>query len=163
MASIDTGGGRGGKKAVDQEIPLIPFIDLLLCCVMFLLVTAVWNQLAAMNANQQIPGKATTEDEIPEDEKVKLILQVRNTGYVLASSAGESVAIQKRVTGNQRTYDVDELNTKLNEWKQAWDKRDDLIVAPEDGVQYQDVITAMDAATAAGFPQLSLADAATML
>jgi biopolymer transport protein ExbD len=36
---------------VDSEIPLVPFIDLLLCCVMFLLVTAVWNQLAAVETS----------------------------------------------------------------------------------------------------------------
>ena len=163
MAAISSGGGKGNKKAVDQEIPLIPFIDLLLCCVMFLLVTAVWNQLAAMEAKQQIPGQVTSEDSPPEDEKVKLILQVRNTGYVLASSAGESVEIRKKVAGSNREYDVAELNTKLGEWKLAWDKRDDLIVAPEDGVSYEEVIRAMDAATAAGFPMLSVADAATMM
>ena len=32
MASIATGNGHGGKKTVDHEIPLVPFIDLLLCC-----------------------------------------------------------------------------------------------------------------------------------
>ncbi len=69
MAGVSTGGGgHGGKKSVDQDIPLIPFIDLLLCCVMFLLVTAVWNQLARINANQQTPGAVTTPpDEPPPD------------------------------------------------------------------------------------------------
>ena len=133
MAAIDSGGGNSGKKAVNQEIPLIPFIDLLLCCVMFLLATAVWNQLAAMNANQQVPGQASTEDAPPEDEKVKLILQVRNSGYVLGSSAGESIDIKKRAVAEQKEFDVEELSTKLGQWKQAWDTRDDLIVAPEDG------------------------------
>ncbi|MEM8607791.1 MAG: biopolymer transporter ExbD [Myxococcota bacterium] len=160
MASIETGGGGSGKKAVNQEIPLIPFIDLLLCCVMFLLATAVWNQLAAMNANQQVPGQASTEDAPPEDEKVKLILQVRNAGYVLGSSAGESIDIKKRVVSNEREFDVDELKAKLAQWKQAWDKREDLIVAPEDGVRYEDVIVAMDVASAAGFTALSMADGA---
>ncbi|MEM7137592.1 MAG: biopolymer transporter ExbD, partial [Myxococcota bacterium] len=152
--------GGSGKKAVNQEIPLIPFIDLLLCCVMFLLATAVWNQLAAMNANQQVPGQASTEDAPPEDEQVKLILQVRNAGYVLGSSAGESIDIKKRVVSNEREFDVDELKAKLAQWKQAWDKREDLIVAPEDGVRYEDVIVAMDVASAAGFTTLSMADGA---
>ncbi|MEZ4286791.1 MAG: biopolymer transporter ExbD [Polyangiales bacterium] len=164
MASIDSGGGgKGGKKPVDQEIPLIPFIDLLLCCVMFLLATAVWNQLAALNANQQVPGQAATEDAPPEDEKVKLILQVRNAGYVLASTAGESIEIKKIGSSDQREYDVDELKKKLGEWKQAWEERDDLIIAPEDGVVYEDVVHAMDAASGAGFSKLSMSDAAAML
>ena len=81
MASISTGGnGHGGKKDVDAEIPLIPFIDLLLCCVMFLLVTAVWNKLARINANQQVPGQQSQMDE-PQEEQVRLYLQVRATGY----------------------------------------------------------------------------------
>ena len=162
MASIDT-GGESGKKPVNQEVPLIPFIDLLLCCIMFLLATAVWNQLASMNANQQVPGQASTEDAPPEDEKVKLILQIRNAGYVLGSSAGESIDIKKRVVAEQREFDVDELKSKLGQWKQAWDKREDLIVAPEDGVRYEDVIIAMDVASAAGFTTLSMADGATFL
>jgi len=163
MEAIDSGGGRSGKKAVNQEIPLIPFIDLLLCCVMFLLATAVWNQLAALNANQQVPGQASTEDAPPEDEKVKLILQVRNSGYVLGSSAGESIDISKRAVADQKEFDVDELQAKLAQWKQAWDDRDDLIVAPEDGVRYEDVVRAMDVATAAGFENLSMADGAAFL
>ena len=163
MAAIDAGGGDSGKKSVNQEIPLIPFIDLLLCCVMFLLATAVWNQLAAMNANQQVPGQASTEDAPPEDEKVKLILQVRNSGYVLGSSAGESIDIKKRAVAEQKEFDVEELSTKLGQWKQAWDDRDDMIVAPEDGVRYEDVIRAMDVASAAGFINLSMADGAAFL
>ena len=163
MAAIDAGGGGNGKKSVNQEIPLIPFIDLLLCCVMFLLATAVWNQLAAMNANQQVPGQASTEDAPPEDEKVKLILQVRNSGYVLGSSAGESIDIKKRAVADAKEFDVDELTVKLNQWKQAWDDRDDMIVAPEDGVRYEDVIRAMDVASAAGFINLSMADGAAFL
>ncbi|MCZ6806444.1 MAG: biopolymer transporter ExbD [Deltaproteobacteria bacterium] len=163
MASIDAAGRGSGKKPVNQEIPLIPFIDLLLCCVMFLLATAVWNQLAAMNANQQVPGQASTEDAPPEDEKVRLILQVRNSGYVLGSSVGESIDIKKRVVTDQREFDVDELKTKLAQWKQAWDTREDLIVAPEDGVRYEDVIVAMDVASAAGFTTLSMADGAAFL
>ena len=63
MASIGGGGGgHGGKKTVDQEIPLVPFIDLLLCCVMFLLVTAVWNQLARIEANQNVPSTSAPSD-----------------------------------------------------------------------------------------------------
>src|SRR5512140_744116 len=57
MAGIDTGGGHGGKRATNHEIPLIPFIDFLLCLVAFLLVTAVWSQMARMRADAQVPGK----------------------------------------------------------------------------------------------------------
>src|SRR3954447_19386438 len=95
MASISAGGGHGGKKSVDSEIPLIPFIDLLLCCVMFLLVTAVWNRLARLDANQQVPSTQAPQDAPPPEESISLYLQVTQTAYVIASSAGERMEIPK--------------------------------------------------------------------
>ena len=159
MASIDTGGGHGGKKSVDQEIPLIPFIDLLFCCVMFLLATAVWNQMARISANQSVPGQAAQEDQPPPEERVKLILQVQASGYTLASTAGDSISIPK----NGDEYNVAELASKLQERKRLEPNRQDIIVAPEDGVRYEEVVRAMDMVVGEGFPQMSLGDAASLL
>ena len=75
MASISTGGGDGhGKKSVDAEIPLIPFIDLLLCCVMFLLVTAVWNKLDALKqrVDQQVSAARTKSQGVLDDLQQRL-------------------------------------------------------------------------------------------
>jgi biopolymer transport protein ExbD len=158
MGGINVGGGgHGGKKAVDSEVPLIPFIDLLLCAVMFLLVTAVWNQLARINANQQQPGQSAPEDAPPPEERVKLILQVQNTGYTLASTAGERITIAK----NGEVYDVEELRNKLQERRRLEPNRRDMIIAPEDGVLYNDVVAAMDVVVGEGFADMSLSDGAS--
>jgi biopolymer transport protein ExbD len=160
MASISAGGGgHGGKKSLDHSIPLVPFIDLLLCCVMFLLVTAVWNQLARLNSNQQQPGQPKEQmDTPPEEPKIKLILQVQSTGYVLATTAGERTAIPK----NGDTYDVEELLKKLKERRELEPNRKDITVAPEDGTMYQDVVTAMDVVVGEGYEAMSLSDGATL-
>jgi biopolymer transport protein ExbD len=157
MGGISMGGGHGGKKSVDSEIPLVPFIDLLLCCVMFLLVTAVWNQLARLNANQQQPGQQAP-NEPPPEEKIKVILQVQSTGYVLASTAGDRIEVPK--TGDQ--YDNEGLRTKLQDRKRSEPNRKDLVVAPEDGVHYEDVVSAMDMVVGEGFPDMSLSDGSTL-
>ena len=151
------GGGHGGKKSVDSEIPLIPFIDLLLCCVMFLLVTAVWNQLAKLNANQQQPGQQAP-NEPPPEEKVKVILQVQASGFVLASTAGDRIEVPK--TGDQ--YDMEGLREKLQERKRLDPNRKDLVVAPDDGVRYEDVVASMDMVVGEGFPDMSLSDGSTL-
>jgi biopolymer transport protein ExbD len=151
------GGGHGGKKSVDSEIPLVPFIDLLLCCVMFLLVTAVWNQLARLDANQQQPGQQAP-NEPPPEEKIKVILQVQASGFVLASSAGDRIEIPK--SGD--TYDMEQLREKLQERKRLEPNRKDLVVAPEDGVQYKDVVASMDMVVGEGFPDMSLSDGSTL-
>jgi biopolymer transport protein ExbD len=157
MGGINVGGGHGGKKAVDSEIPLVPFIDLLLCCVMFLLVTAVWNQLARLNANQQQPGQQAP-NEPPPEEKIKVILQVQATGFVIASTAGDRIEIPK--SGDQ--YDLEGLREKLQERKRLEPNRKDLVVAPEDGVRYDDVVASMDMVVGEGFPDMSLSDGSTL-
>ncbi|MCA9600934.1 MAG: biopolymer transporter ExbD [Myxococcales bacterium] len=159
MASISTGSEGGGRKTVDSEIPLVPFIDLLLCCVMFLLATAVWNQLARINANQQTPGQERPQDEVPPEEKVKLVLQIsKDSGYVLASTAGDRTEIAK----NGEAYNLEELLTRLKARKQIEPNRTDIIVAPEDGVRYEDVVATMDVVVGDKkdplFPDLSLTD-----
>jgi len=157
MGGISMGEGGGGKKATNSEIPLVPFIDLLLCCVMFLLVTAVWNQLARIDANQQQPGQQAPDDPPPE-EKIKVVLQVQATGYVIASTAGDRVEIPK--VGD--AYDVEALREKLQDRKRLEPNRRDLVVAPEDGVVFEAVIGAMDTVVGEGFPEMSLSDGATL-
>jgi biopolymer transport protein ExbD len=158
VASISAGGGHGGKKSVDHSIPLVPFIDLLLCCVMFLLVTAVWNQLARLNANQQQPGQPQMDTPPPEEPQIKLILQVQNSGYVLATTAGDSTTIPK----NGDAYDLEELIKKLKERRELEPNKKDITVAPEDGVHYEDVVKAMDTVVGEGYEAMSLSDAAGM-
>jgi len=157
MGGINVGGGHGGKKSVDSEIPLIPFIDLLLCCVMFLLVTAVWNQLARLDANQKQPGQQAPDDPPPE-EHIKVVLQVQASGYVIASTAGDRVEIPK--VGDK--FDLEQLREKLQERKRLEPNRKDLVVAPEDGVMYSDVVEAMDTVVGEGFPDMSLSDGSTL-
>jgi len=158
VAGISAGGGHGGKKSVDHSIPLVPFIDLLLCCVMFLLVTAVWNQLARINANQQQPGQPQMDTPPPEEPQIKLILQVQNAGYVLATTAGDSTTIPK----NGDAYDLEELIKKLKERRELEPNKKDITVAPEDGVHYEDVVKAMDTVVGEGYEAMSLSDAAGM-
>jgi biopolymer transport protein ExbD len=158
MASISAGGGHGGKKSVDHSIPLVLFIDLLLCCVMFLLVTSVWNQLARINANQQQPGQPQMDTPPPEEPQIKLILQVQASGYVLATTAGERTQIPK----NGDAYDNEELIKKLKERRELEPNRKDLTIAPEDGVRYDAVVDAMDIVVGEGYEAMSLSDGATL-
>ncbi len=157
MGGISTGSGGGGKKSVNSEIPLIPFIDLLLCCVMFLLVVAVWNQLARLDANQQQPGQQAP-NEPPPEEKIKVVVQIQETGYVIASTAGDRIEIPK--VGDD--YDLEGLREKLQERKRLEPNRRDITVAPEDGVVYEDVIATMDMVVGEGFPEMSLSDGSSL-
>ena len=151
MATINVGSGRSGKKPVDADIPLIPFIDLLLCCVMFLLVTAVWNQLASIDLVQRVPGESTI-DEPPE--RLTLLLQVTPDGYVVSSSAGDRLEIPK----HGDAYDAELLGEKLAVYRERDPAHHGLTVSVDDGIPVQFVIQAMDTARSSGFTALALSD-----
>lgn len=150
MATIDVGTGAGGKKEVDANIPLIPFIDLLLCCVMFLLVTAVWNQLASHDVVQDVPGREAA-DAAPV-EPIRLSLLVGHQGYVVWSTAGDRFEIPMR----DGDYDADALETRLAIYRRHDPNRVDLVLTSEDGVAFEHIIRAMDLARGEGFEQLAL-------
>lgn len=72
MGGVDVGGGgKGGRKQLDSEINMIPMIDLLLVTISFLLITAVWTQMARINADAKVKSNKPAPDEQPEDSKPK--------------------------------------------------------------------------------------------
>jgi biopolymer transport protein ExbD len=83
---------------------------------------------------------------------------VQASGFVIASTAGDRIEIPK--VGD--AYDLEALREKLQERKRLEPNRRDLVVAPEDGVVYQDVIAAMDTVVGEGFPEMSLSDGAAL-
>src|SRR5579883_2870817 len=87
--------GKGGKKPVDAAINLVPFIGLLSCCISFLLITAVWTQLARMDVTQKSKAPSGAVDE-PPTPQVSLTLYINTDGYVFSKSTGESTPIEKK-------------------------------------------------------------------
>jgi len=151
MAAIQTQGQPGGKKAVDAEIPLVPFIDLLLCCIMFLLVTAVWNQLGSLSVNQRT---GPTPDAPPVLQHESLILQMGHGGYVLASTTGDRLEIPR----SEDRYDTVALRERLEERRRMAPNMRAIVLAPEDGIDYAQIIETMDTLTGTGFDDVSLSD-----
>jgi len=88
--------GKGGKKPLDASLNLVPFIDLLSCCISFLLITAVWTQLARMDVQQKGQSSAGASDEKPPENVVQLTLFIDKDGYTFAKSTGENTPIPKK-------------------------------------------------------------------
>jgi len=150
MGGLDVGSHGSHKKSVDSSVPLVPFIDLLLCCVMFLLVTAVWNQLGSHDAVQNVPGESTV-DQAPV-ERLRLVLHVGADGYELSSTAGDRYAIPKL----DGAYDGEGLQARLRVYRQSLPSEHAITVVADDGVVYDAVVQAMDAAAAQGFTGFAL-------
>jgi hypothetical protein len=88
MASVGAGGSPSGRRALDYELALVPFIDFLLCLVAFLLVTAVWSQLARLRADARVPGSTLApSSELP----LELHVSVADDSFSLRWQQGATV------------------------------------------------------------------------
>src|SRR6187399_3751017 len=82
MAGIDVGGQS--KRSMDHSLPLVPFIDFLLCVISFLLITAVWSQMARLNADAAVPGRSERPPEDPKDRTLHVEVKTTAQGYAFA-------------------------------------------------------------------------------
>jgi len=146
--------GKGGKKPLDAAINLVPFIDLLSCCISFLLITAVWTQLARMDVTQKGQGAAGSTDEKPPEPTVNLTLYIDKDGYTFAKSTGESTPIPLK--GDD--YDYVKLADILKDAKTAYPDKNDIAVKADDSVLYNKIIHTMDIVLSAKFPDIGLSD-----
>jgi biopolymer transport protein ExbD len=152
--------GTGDKKSVNVELNIIPFIDLMSCLTCFLLITAVWVNIAQLNI--QPKGKTRDQAQVQQDdEHVTLSVLVQSDKiWVGLSRVNEFQEIPKK--GDDQ--DWDKLETTLKEHKASafFTDRADLEIAAESTVtapvKYQDIIHAMDIAVKVGFVDVGLSD-----
>jgi len=155
--------GTDEKGSVNVELNIIPFIDLMSCLTAFLLVTAVWVNIAQINI--QPKGKTRDTSNVQkDDETVTLSVLVQaDRIWVGLSRVNEFQEIPKLAEGDQ---DWTKFETTLKEHKASafFADRADLEIAAESTTQspvkYQDVIRAMDYAIKVGFIDVGLSDPA---
>jgi biopolymer transport protein ExbD len=145
-------GGKSGKKSLNADLNLVPYIDLLTCMVAFLLITAVWSQLARLEAHQKGQGQAG--EETPPEKIVKLVVVVNSEGFNLV--AGDD---QQPIPKKGDLYDFEKLGDELKKFKDAHPDKSDVQVASEDTIKFETLVKAMDTALTARFPDISLIDA----
>ena len=150
MASIGVGGAQGARKVLSTEIPLTPFIDLLLCCVMFLLVTAVWNQLASLDA--QARAQASQGVDAPVEDALKLAVHVSQAGYEVTTGAGDRVVLPRQ----QGQLDVAALRERMKSLRTSLPANAMLTLLADDGVPMASVTSTMDTLRGAGFAAITL-------
>lgn len=151
--SVDTGGGGG--KSVDVEINLVPFIDLMSCLVAFLLITAVWTNLAQIKITPKGVGR-DSEQQLPQEPPINISVLVAQDSHWIGLTTGDRRQIKK--AGDE--WDYAGLEQVLTEYKaQAiFTTRSDIEIAAEDGVPYQQIISTMDKAIGKGFQDIGFVD-----
>ena len=151
------GGGKRRKKSLDAVINVVPAIDLLSCCITFLLYTAVWTQISRLQVQQL--GTGAPEIEQTEQQKQLLVtLAMGERGFNLSTSAGLSLDIPSLGRGQDGIvrYDLKVLGDKLKQLKSENPETAAVTVSAEDTVNYGDLVQVIDACIGAGLVSVAV-------
>ena len=148
-------GHGGGKREMDAELNLVPFIDLMSTCICFLLITAVWTQVSMIQIGSSIYGKKNDSGQVdtPQKEQISLKLDINQQGYSVTAGR-QSLRIPKTKGGE---YDQDSLISQLRDIKTKFPDKTDGIISLLDEIKYDELIRGMDAFMTAGFPEIAIA------
>ena len=93
MAGVNVqSGAPSGRRPVDGEINMIPMIDLLVSCISFLLITAVWSQMARVHTNAEQPGAPNTDPTTTRAPEPVLHVDAKSDGaFALSWRQGKTV------------------------------------------------------------------------
>jgi biopolymer transport protein ExbD len=162
MGGVDV-GDSGKKRSMNHDINMIPFIDLLLCSIAFLLITAVWVTNSRINADAQVPGPPDPQKELtPQAPEKVLHLHISDTEFGLVWKQGATVVSENRMpkipveleSGTGRTVlRYPDLAKKIEEeWKQQRshfdvnDKKvDQCTLYSDNRTPYRELIAVLDA------------------
>ena len=115
-----------------------------------LLITAVWTQLARLEVQQKGQGESSGG----ESPQTKIAVMVHASGFAVVVDQD-----QRPLPEVQGDYDYATLTKELKRLKESYPDKTDVQVLSEDAIKFDVLVKTMDAAMAAGFPDLSLLDA----
>ena len=158
MAGVDVGGPSGHKRATNSDINMIPFIDLLMCTIAFLLITAVWVTSSRIELDAQLPGPPGGEDSHPVERMLHVTvgendfaLVWKNANTVLSEVHVPRHAVE--VGGVEKVSRYPELARAIEkDWAQFHEhfdesdrKQDQLVLHSDDHAPFRDLVAVMDA------------------
>lgn len=149
MAQIE---GESGGRQVNVEPNLVPFIDLMSVCIIFLLVTAVWTQVSMIELGASIYGKKIGEDTpVSEQASVEIHVKVTKSGYIVKEGAN-AFSIRK----HEGEYDVQSLYDQLKVIKKRNFNVSAASISLDNKLKYNEMVEGMDAMLNAGFPEIAV-------
>lgn len=144
-----------GKGREEPEINLIPFIDVLLVILIFLMITTTYSKFSELpvtlpTADAQQALEQPNEINVTVDAKGRYA--INGTRVVASDAAG--LAKELTLAANKEPAEV----AKENVAKPDGAKKDPLIIINADALAvHQKVINVLEAARSAGFPKVTFA------
>jgi biopolymer transport protein ExbD len=145
------------SDSIEPEIDLDvkPMMNVLIILIPFLVSVAEYTRLAIIDMS--LPPNVTSVGGAGAGEKPRLKLTVVVTPAYFCVTLGETMLDSLARKGQE--YPYDSLAGRLSERRLTADVKDEVIIAPRDGIAFKYVVRVMDACRKTGFDKISLASA----
>lgn len=163
MGGVDVESGGSKKRATNSDINMIPFIDLLMVTIAFLLITAVWTTSSRLPANAQTPGATGCGEECPPEGKT-MHVHVNDAEFNVVWKSGATTLTEQRIPRKSADAEVSgasvvrypELAKVIeDEWKRNGDHRnpadkavDRAVIHTADQLPFKEIAAVLDAINA---------------
>jgi biopolymer transport protein TolR len=140
----------GGRRSLDAEINLVPFIDLLSVCICFLLMTAVWIQLSTVQVKQSHGTEAgeagNYELDLRFGSPTAIELLLKKNGKTVKKAAFQSPEFKQLLASvdGQLTGWLSGITPAAALGQPVVSPVTAAMVTPKAGVSYGDLVSAMD-------------------
>lgn len=153
---VSVEGGKGRGKGMMVDLNLVPFIDFLSCLIAFLMIAAVWTQIASIDVEQAI-SPPNPDVEVPDPPPPPpLTIHIRADGLWIARKVEEG----KQIAKIGEDQDWKQLKELIKADHDAFPTEQMVVINTDDGVPYEEMIKALDLTREFGYPQTALAGGA---
>jgi len=144
---------KRNKEVRDNDVNIIPVMNIFLLLIPFLLLTAAFVHVAMIELSLPSLNKGQGA-AVQEQQKnlVLVILAIKDNGFQL-KSLGFTFDPLNNINGK---YNYRDLAEQLKQIKIQHPYAEDIIVSPESNVKYDTIVKVMDRCRETGFPNVSL-------
>jgi biopolymer transport protein ExbD len=150
---VSVEGGKGRGKSMNVELNLVPFIDFLSCLIAFLMIAAVWTQIASLDVEQNIAPPDPNQEQPDEPPTPPLTVHIRGDGMWIARKVETGINIPKI----GETYDYTKLEELMNKDHETFPTEEMVVINTDDGVAYEEMVKVLDMTRGIGYPKTLLA------
>ena len=149
---MDLGTSKGGKKPLDAQINLVPFIDLMAVTISFLIMTAVWTQIGRLQVSNSGGPQSDEQKDETKTVPVTLLITDKDLKLTVGGSVYDPIPHVRDAKGKLDLQKLKEVRTNLPD-------QQNITLQTEDAVKYDDLVHIIDEVIGAGLPSIQVSPA----
>lgn len=144
---------RRAREEEDTELNMVPIMNMFMVLIPFLLMSASFYHIKAVNTSIPIHGNAPAEESAAKEEKIKItvVLELKEDQIAISAMSdkldGDALAaLEKNIPRPVGDISVAQVADFLKSIKKRYPASDTLLLIPDGNVSYDEIIQAMDCA-----------------